>query len=111
MNKILQKLKSWFGETAVKKVSYKQQGYRPKRDWSIMFVLSFILILAMLSFAFYIYVEIDNNRLFVSDYDEMSKELKLDEKLIKKVVDGINSRAESLEAIKNDKNIPPDPSF
>ncbi len=111
MHNLLNKIKGGFGKPETKKVSYKTSGIRPKRDWAIILATMSILIVIFISFASYVYVKIDRGELFLVEYDKQLRELKLEEKILKKVILDINQRAESLKALDTNKIIPPDPSI
>src|SRR4051812_15984793 len=111
MSAFIQKIKSLLKVLRIKPVSYVRIGMRPTRDWHIILsvVVGTLFILAY--FAYYLYIQADQGKLFTSAESDMSKKTVIDELLLKKVVGDINNREkQSKEFIKN-VLIPDDPSI
>ena len=110
MSGLLQKIKTWYAKIRIKRESYVVSGIKPIRDWRILLISTLVIVVVMAIFAFYFYVQIDKGKLFVVKVSKTQNDTKINEVLLKKTVNDINSRKASLNEIRN-KNAPEDPSI
>ena len=110
MKDLLQKAKDFYQKLRTKTVSYKKSGIRPEHDWKVMLVTTFVSLCLLAICAFYFYIQVDSGQLFVVAKVKTEKEVKLDAVLLKKTIDDINLRADSLQTIKQNKTVPIEPS-
>ncbi len=111
MSELSTKIKSWFGNLNKSKVSFERAGVKPARDWNILIFIVFLTLLIIGGMAFYFYVEVDNGTFFdVTDSEELS-EAKINDQLLKKIIDDINTRENELAEIRESKDFPPNPSL
>lgn len=111
MQASIEKIKLSFKNLLSKKVSYKKKSIRPGKHWRILLLMTqvFVVLLGLLSF--YYYNEINNGRLYVVEDEVLGGDVKINTELLKKVVDEMTSKEESLSEIIIGKFVPPDPSL
>ncbi len=110
MSELINKIKSWYSSITTKQLSFERKGIKPKKDWNIILFLTFIALIFAGALSFYIYTKIDNGTLFKVPEKENISEIKINNLLLKKMIDDYDNRAKSLIEIKNGKNIPPNPA-
>ena len=110
MSGLLQKIKTWYGKVRTKGQSYKISNIRPVHDWRMLLVSTLVIVVVMAVFAFYFYMQIDRKKFFVVKDNKTKDDIKINEVLLKKTVDDINSRRTLFEEIRN-KGVPSDPSL
>ena len=111
MLKIKEKLKIWYDKIRDASSSHKVSGISPEHDWKILLMSTIVIIILMAVFCSYFYLLIDRGELFKVDSSKTSKEVKIDEKLLKIAVDDFKEREAMLAEIKRSGNVPPDPSI
>ena len=110
MKGLLQKIKDWYAKIRVKKESYKISGIKPVHDWRIILISTQIIIIILAIVAFYFFTQIEAGKFFVVKEKKTEKDIKIDDTLLKKTVDDINSRKTTFDEIKNG-GVPADPSL
>ena len=111
MSQLLQKIKALYGKMHVTHISYEKHGMNPRHDWNIILFASCLALLFETIFAFYFYTEINQGRLFIVTENNLDREIKINDNLLEKIVNEIKLRQKSLEAIRQNKSVPPDPSL
>ena len=111
MKDYLQKIKIWFNKLKAGRVSYDKGGLKPLRDWRIILITTSIIIFILAIFAFYFYIQIESGKLFVSTNEVSDTQLKINDSLLKKTVDELNTRESSTAQIKSGQITAPDPSL
>ena len=110
MKDLLQKVKVWYDKTRMAKISYKKYGMRPSHDWRVILVATFVLLCAVSIVAFYFYIQINEGKLFVVTQNKTEKEIELNVDLLKKTIDDLNLRENTLIKIKQNRVVPVEPS-
>lgn len=105
------KIKTWYQNFSSKKVSFEKDGIKPKKDWMIIvFVMLFITII-LIGISSYFYINVDNGTLFnVPEREEIS-EIKVNNKLLEKIVGDYDDKEKRLNEIREGKSIPPNPAL
>jgi hypothetical protein len=111
MKDLIQKTKDFFAKIKTKKVSYERPGIKPTNDWRIILATAGLLILIVGGFSLYFYTQINSGQLFTVEDDTVEKEVKIDSQLLKTTIDDIQNREKSMANIKQNINIPSDPSL
>jgi hypothetical protein len=111
MSDILSKTKKWFGKIRFKKITYIKIGIRPERDWYVILMSTIVLICILGGMAYYFYIQVDQGKLFPSDDTTSIKSVIINNDLLNKVIDEINEREKNLTDFKQNRVIPPDPSY
>jgi hypothetical protein len=111
MSEIISKIKKWFGRIRFKKITYIKKGIRPKHDWYIILVITFLLVCVSVGLAYYFYIQIDQGKLFPASDKTSIKSVVIDNVLLNKVIMEIDEREKNLNDFKENKVIPEDPSI
>ncbi len=111
MSDLLKKIKPFLPKLFQKKVSYDKGGLRPSRDWRNILITTFLTLCILASFSFYFYLQVGAGKFFAVTQEDTQNEVKINRNLLDKVVKDINDRKASLEQIKQNKIVPPDPSL
>lgn len=110
MSKIINKIKFWHKNQESEKISYENKSIRPKSDWSKILVATIVIVTIFASFSIYFYLKVDDGTYFKVENEESLVEVKINNSLLNKIVDDINTREKKLMEIKEGKDIPPNPS-
>ncbi len=111
MKDFINKTKNWYQNLTSKKVSYEKEGIKPKRDWMIVVFVMLFITLILIGISTYFYINVDNGTLFnVPDREEIS-EIKVNNKLLEKIVGEYDERQKSLEEISGGKTFPGNPAL
>lgn len=111
MSELINKFKSWYESLRTSKVSFEKKGINPKKDWNRILIVTFVTVSLLAGLSFYFYVEVDNGTFFSVEGEEESAEIKINNVLLKKIVEDINNREKSLMEIKEGKSVPANPSI
>ncbi len=111
MSDLLQKIKQWYESAKTKRLSYEKPGVNPAKDWRFFLSTTFIVGCVLAIVTAYFYMQIDKGRLFTVDSDGTETQVKINNFMLKKTVDEINSRETSMTRIKDGKVSLPDPSL
>ena len=111
MPKFLEQIKQWFLRFKASRSSYRKDGIHPERDWGILLVSTFVILLISATISFYIYFQIDKDKLFTIKESVSERKVEIDMELFKKTVEDIKVREDSMEALKQNKITAPDPSI
>ncbi len=109
MEKILSQMKKWIGGVHMRPMTYERQGIKPKMDWFAMLVFTTLTLCVLGMISYYVYVRINTATLFAVPSDASGTQVTIDEKLLKQVIDTLDTRA-SLQASQA-STTPPDPSL
>ncbi len=107
----MQKIKIWYDKLRTTPAPIERSGISPKRDWRILLVSTVVLVCMIGGISLYFYIQINKGQLFVTVRDNTEKEITIDSVLLEKTINDINIRKITLEDIKQNKSIPPDPSI
>lgn len=105
------KIKNWYKGMREPKITFERKGIRPNKDWNRIIFSSFFIICILGGMAFYFYLEVDKGTFFSIPEEEMISEVKINNNLLNKVIDGVNSRENDLREIKVSKKAPENPSI
>jgi hypothetical protein len=111
MSDITTKIKSWYQNLSSSKISFERNGIKPTRDWNIVIFSALLLIFASGALAFYFYIKVESGTYFSTITAEDLKEVKINNKVLDKLIADINVREKKLEEIQTNKNFPPNPSL
>lgn len=111
MSDLTQKIKDWYTKISPTKTSFERSGISPKRDWRILLVSTFAVVLVMAGISLYLYIQINNGTLFVTLTENTEIEVKIDKVLLEKTINDINVRKTTLGDVIQNKSIPADPSI
>lgn len=111
MKNLFNKLKSFYTEFAKKKETYKRNEIRPNRNWLFIVVINLTVFCLLAVFAFYLYVQIENNKLFSSSKNTALNNAQINVDFLKKTVENFNLRAEQTSNIRIKGAGFPDPSL
>ena len=111
MSQLSQKIKILYGKIDTRPISYERRGMRPKHDWNILLAVSCLVLLLETLFAFYFYTGINQGKLFIVAENNMDREVKINNNLLQKIVSEIKLRQKSMDNIKQNEVVPPDPSL
>ena len=107
MSKILEQLKKLYSRLENDKESYIE----PKHDWNILLTTTASIVILTAILTFYFYIQIDQNKLFVTISDYSDKDISIKNDLFQKIISDINQRKDSFDAIKQDRGTIQDPSL
>jgi len=110
-NNIQKQIMGWFKPSAIKHISYKKSGVRPQRDWHIILIITFLLLLINGSVGYYIYVQINEGGFFTVDQPDTGNNVTFNAKLFEKTLSDINARQTQAQALKDHPIAIPDPSL
>ena len=111
MNKIIEIIKSYFKNLSKKDISYKQVGIRPSHDWNIMIISACVALILSVTFALYFYIQINNGSLFTIQEEVPSTSIIINQSLLKKTTENIDSKQKVLNGIQTNKVSVSDPSI
>jgi hypothetical protein len=111
MKDLLYKIKLFYAKITKKHETYKRYEIKPIQDWSILLTVCFIILCILVVFAFYLFIQIKNDKLFTITETNMLKEVKLNMGLLNKTINEINLREELTNNIKRNGVRSPDPSL
>ncbi len=111
MNDPLKKMNEWFEKLRTSQISYDKNGIRPLKDWKIIMTSMFIVLLIIIAIATYFYMEVDGGKFFSVEEGTIGNETKINDNLLKKTLEGLNSRQEKLTILERDRIAPLDPSI
>lgn len=111
MSNLFQQLKEKLGKLRKNNFSYEKKVISPSRDWNIILIFTFVGFIASAILAFYLYLQIDQGKLFIISEKDSQRETKINSVLFQQVVGDINARAASAQELNNNVKIPPDPSL
>ncbi len=101
MSDYLKKIKTLYANWKIKKISYKRQGVKPDTDWSNILAASFFVSLCLVVFAVYFYIQIDQGNYYAIENKNSENGIKINNELLKKTVDDLDSRQNSFSNINN----------
>ena len=111
MSKLFQKIKSVFSGLKPTSLSYARRGMKPVHDWKIILIASQIAVLVVVVISVYFYVNISQGKLFSVKEDYSDIEININNNLLKKIVDDVDSRQSLIESVKENKTYTSDPSL
>ncbi len=111
MDPYIDKIKDWYKNLTVSKISYEKRGINPKADWIKIISLMQIFILAIVAFSFYFYLKIDKGEFFGVEIDNTENEAKINKNLLDKAIQDLNDRETNFNQAKADRVVPPNPSI
>lgn len=94
-----------------KEISYNKGSITPTRDWRIILVTTFVILLFLGVLATYFYFQVDGGNIFSLPLDESQKEVKINKFLLDKTISDLNARKKSFEDMLLGSTTPPDPSI
>jgi hypothetical protein len=112
MKETFTKLNLWWSKLKIAEINYEKKGIRPLKDWQRILTVTFFLLVILVIFSFYFYVEVDKGKFFTIPLGGDTKnEVKINNSLLDKVVSDINQRKSDFSQIKQNPIIPSDPSI
>lgn len=111
MKDYLEKINKYFSKEEKKPTTYNERMINPKRDWNIIIISSFLLIIISGIYSYYLYTKINNDTLVTLNPTKKETEVKININLLDKLVDELNKKSESLKSLKSDTQTPRDPSI
>jgi len=111
MKEFFHKIKGLYLKLKIKQVSYERASIRPSHDWHILLVSATCLLFIFAGISLYFYKQIDSGNFFTVEDESIEKQVKIDDILLKKTIDEISDRETNRSNIRQNKNIPPDPSI
>lgn len=111
MSDLFKKIKSWFDKIKVREYSYEKGGLNPAKDWTVSLISAISVVILFAIFSVYLYLQIDANQIFNVTSNADNNEAKINMTLLDKTVSDINQREQVTSDIKQNKNIPTDPSI
>ncbi len=111
MSETFNKIKLWYQNHSSSKITFERKGIKPTRDWSIVIFSSLIILLGLGSLAFYFYHQVENGTFFTAVVSEELTEVKINNKVLDRLIADINNREKNLNEIETNKNFPPNPSL
>lgn len=111
MQNLENKIKSWYRDIKEPKISFEKKGINPTKDWNKIIFLVFFVICVLGGLAFYFYTEVDKGTFFTVPEEELSNEVKINNTLLKKIIDDVNARENTLIEIRSGKKTPANPSI
>lgn len=94
-----------------KEISYNKGSIRPHRDWKIILVFTFMVLVFLGALAVYFYFQVDGGNIFSVPLDESQKEVKINKVLLDKTIGELNNRKKTFEDMLLGSTTPPDPSI
>ncbi len=104
------KINTVFKSLFKKEISYNKGSIKPHRDWKIILVFTFLILLFLGSISVYFYFQVDGGNIFSVPFDESQKEVKINKPLLDKTIGELNARKKSFEDMLLGSTTPPDPS-
>ena len=111
MSELINKIKSVVSKSAGPKISFEKKGIRPKNDWSKILFGTIAVVTILAGMSVYFYMGVTRGTFFGAEKGEDLMEVKINNKLLKKIVEDINFREKNLIEIRNNKSFPADPSL
>lgn len=111
MSEIIQKIKNWYQNFSSSKISFERKGIKPTRDWNIVIFSSLVVLFICGGLAFYFYIKVDNGTFFGATVSEELAEIKINNKVLDKLIADINAREKNLIDIETNRQAPPNPSI
>jgi len=111
MSSITNKIESWYSSLKKPEISYEKKGIRPGKGWRLIFSIAFLILFILAGVASYLYIQIDTGQFFETENKDFMSEVKINNLLLKKVIDDIDQREKSLEEIRSGKIAPPSPGL
>lgn len=112
MNEFFSKIKSYIPKFSKKGFSYDREEINPTRDWNIILLVSMLLLVCSALVAFYFYSKIESSTLVSAESVRNESETKINNELLKKIIDDFNTRSKNLDIIKSGTlAVPLDPSI
>lgn len=109
MKNYLEKAKEYLKKFS-KSEDYRYHGINPTRDWIIILISSQVIVTCLALVAIFLYIKIDAGNIFTVESKISENEAKINMNLLQKVVADINQREQDMILIKQNSNIPNDPS-
>lgn len=100
MKDLSQKIKVFYAGLIKKKETYQRHAIKPTRDWTILLIASSIIFVILAMFAFYVYLQIMDDKLFVAKDRIVIKEEKINTGLLSKTIEDINTRETLTNSLK-----------
>ncbi len=111
MSELISKIKNWYQTRGVSKISFERKGIKPTRDWNIVIFSAALLLFISGAIAFYFYIKVESGTFFSTTTAEDLKEVKINNKVLDKLIADINAREKKLSEIQTNKNFPANPSL
>ncbi|MCX6702053.1 MAG: hypothetical protein NTX96_02565 [Candidatus Zambryskibacteria bacterium] len=111
MKALLQKIKLFYVKVTKKEETYKRREIRPSQDWSVLLIVNFVILCALIIFASYFYIQIQREKLFSITETNILNEEKINMDLLTKTINDINAREKLTSNIKNNRVRYSDPSM
>lgn len=111
MKNFLQKIKDIYSKFSIKGEINVRRGIEPSRDWSIILLISFLIFIVLIVFAYYVYNQVKNDLLFVAPKSDLIKDVKINTDLLEKIVADVDQREEETSKLKGSAVLPADPSI
>ena len=111
MKNITEKIKSYFGNFLKDDTSYERGGINPERDWNIMLVFVFAVLIVFSIIAFYFYIRINNGNLFSVPESANSVSATINQDLMNKTIQKIEANKSAFDFVQQNKASTTDPSI
>jgi len=105
------KIKTWYEKIRTSKVSYTSKGIKPVRDWQLISLIWLILFVISITFASYLYVEIDHGKIFTVKKNDKGGKVVLNSPLLQKIADEARARKIKFDDARNGNLSVSDPSL
>ncbi len=104
-------IKDWWKKANKSSNSYDKGGIKPYRDWKIILVSTFFVLVIVGGLSTYLYMEVGQGRLFAVSDTESVNEAKINRPVLDKAIGVMKERKSLFDGIKNGEGIPADPSI
>lgn len=92
MNQLFEKIKKIFSGSFQRKSFYGQEGIRPKNDWRIIVIFTFIAFCTISILSWYIHDQVINGRWFQINPETNKSNHTINQTLLKNTIDSIDAR-------------------
>ena len=95
----------------MREVSYESHGINPTKDWLVILISAQILVILLGVFSVYLYIQIEEGKIFNVETEDVADEAKIKTTLLEKAIKDIKNKEEVTEAMRQGKGIPADPAI
>lgn len=111
MSELFKKIKNLFGKSKKTESTYDKSGISPKKDWFIILLSVFFVLVILVGIAVYFYLQISAGNLFKAKAGSSDNEVKINQVLLDKTISETKRRNDFINQIKSGEAIPKDPSI
>ena len=110
MPKSFQKFMSLFGKIKSREISYDKEGIYPMHNWEVLLFSVSIVLLILAGISLYFYMQVRHGKLFTIEGENGASMININDAVLRKTINDINSREASSTELTENKIIFPDPS-